>query len=64
MKVEDRGLADRVVLGLKGARLAAAPWPVSGVTIVGAPRVPDPNPNVVHHAITIAVHRTLARSAP
>lgn len=63
-KVEDRGIADRVVLGLKGGRLDAAPFPVAGVTVIGAPRVPDPDPNIVHHAITIAVSRTLARSAP
>lgn len=63
-KVEDRSLADKVVLGLRGVKLPAAPFDVDGVTVVGAPRIPDPDPNIVHHAITIAVNRTLARSAP
>jgi hypothetical protein len=63
-RLEDFTLADRLVAGLRGAQLPDAPYPVAGVEVVGAPRVPDPDPNLVHHAITITVHRTLARSAP
>lgn len=63
-RIEDFTLADRLAAGFRGARLDAAPYPVVGVELVGAPRIPDPDPNLVHHALTIAVHRTLARSAP
>lgn len=61
-RVEDFTLADRLVNGLRGAQLPDAPYPVSGVEVLGAPRIPDPDANVVHHALTIAVHRTLVRS--
>lgn len=60
-RLEDFTLADRLVAGLRGAQLPEAPWPTAGIEVVGAPRVPDPDANVVHHAITVAVHRTLVR---
>lgn len=59
---EDSSLPDRTELALRGARLTTAPFQVDGVRVVGSVRVPDPDANVVHDAITVAVDRVLSRS--
>ena len=61
-RVENLELGDRVVAALHGVVLTDAPFPISDVTLVGSVRVPDPDANVVHEAITVRVKRTLVRS--
>jgi hypothetical protein len=52
-------LPDALMAGLHGARLPAAPKHVSTVLVVSRNRVPDPDANVIHHALTVQVRRTL-----
>ena len=57
--VESYTRPDALMKALNGARLATAPTNVSGVTVVSRNRVPDPDTNIVHHALTVQVRRTL-----
>jgi hypothetical protein len=56
---ESYTLPDALTKALNGARLVSAPTHVVGVTVVGRNRVPDPDTNVVHHALTVQIKRTL-----
>lgn len=56
-------LPDAVARAFLGANLTGLPsyGPRACQLDHGPIRVPDPDPNVVHHAVTLLVHRTLAR---
>ena len=59
VNTESYTLPDDLTKALNGARLTAGRTNVSGVTVVGRNRVPDPDTNIVHHALTVQVRRTL-----
>lgn len=56
---ESYTLPDVLTKALNGAGLPGARTNVSGITVVGRTRVPDPDTNIVHHAFTVQVRRTL-----
>lgn len=59
--VETYTLADAIARGLDGARLDTAPNRVSGMRLTEMVRLLEPSRNLVHHAITVELRRTLSR---
>lgn len=58
---ESYTLADAVALALHGAVLTASPHFVGAVSVSSVTRLLEVEENVVHHAVTVEVRRTLAR---
>lgn len=56
---ESYTLPDAVRVGVNGVRLATAPKKVYGMVWVGSARIPDPDSNVIRHAITAEVRRAM-----
>ncbi len=56
---EDSALVRRLQAFLRGAQLPAAPTMAYRVTLEGSVRLPEPDNNLVHHALTVRVHRDL-----
>lgn len=60
---ESYTLADAVYKALNGARLSTAPSHVSGVLVQNMVRLFETETQIVHHSITINIHRVLQRIA-
>lgn len=56
---EDSALVRRLQAGLRAAPLDAAPTLTYQATLEGSVRLTEPDNNVVHHALTVRVHREL-----
>lgn len=56
---ESYTLVPSVVRALHGANLTAAPTKVYGVRVVGDVRLPEPDNDLVHEAVTVEIHRVL-----
>lgn len=56
---EDYALPETLDRRLSGARLPASPTVTFGVSVLGWRRLPDPDPNLVHHVYNLVVRREL-----
>lgn len=56
---EDSGLVRRLQAFLRGAQLPAAPTMTYRAVLQGSVRLTEPDNNLVHHALTVRVHRDL-----
>lgn len=56
---EDSALVRRLQRVLRGARLATAPTLTYQANLEGSVRLTEPDTNLVHHALTVRVHREL-----
>lgn len=54
-------LADALASALDGARLPDSPNRVAGMRLTGMVRLLEPDENLVHHALTIELRRTMTR---
>lgn len=57
--VESYTLADAVAKALDGGLPTSPPTRVMGMRLTGMVRLLDPDQNIVHHALTVEVRRTL-----
>lgn len=57
--VESYTLPGELIGALHGAQLSAAPTKVYGCRVVGSVRLLERDENVVHHAITVEIHRVI-----
>lgn len=57
--VESPTLIHQLVALLHGAQLLAAPQRVYGVSVVNRRRLLEPSRSIVHHPITVNVHRSI-----
>lgn len=56
---EDSTLVRRLQGALRGAALMAAPTLTYQANLEGSVRLPEPDNNLVHHSLTVRVHREL-----
>lgn len=56
---EDSALVRRLQQSLRRAALMAAPTLTYQANLEGSVRLPEPDDNLVHHALTVRVHREL-----